>query len=278
MMRKTAAAIVLISCRALFAGNPYFPLELGNRWTYQSQFLISVNTFTETVVEEKLYDQESYFIFDNFRLQTSVPFRAEGQKVYTFVDGVKYLMYDFSAEAGTSWNSPDPPQPIMGRMTLVGKTDSVDVPGGAFVNCFHFHHSFGGNLYFDEWFAPGVGIVRKDSRLLSGLIKSVLIDHQVETAVSVEPAAEPARIRLHANFPNPFNSSTTVSFEAPRGERVRVQVLDCGGRVIAGLFEGSCESGVNRVAWNTSDLHSGVYFIRMSGGRFSRTRKAVLQK
>ena len=277
-MRKKIITILFISINAVFAGNPYFPLELGNRWTYQSRFLISVNTYTETVIEEKTYGQESYFVLDNFRLQTSVPLRAEGQKVVTFVDGVKYLMYDFTADVGTGWNAPDPPMLMMGRMTLVSKTDSVLTPAGAFLNCFHFHHAFSGNVYYDEWFAPGVGIVKKNSRLLSGLIESVLVDHQVATAVQDEPTEGLSGFRLYGNYPNPFNSSTTVAFEAPWGENVSIQVLDCTGRIVANLLDGTCKEGVHQVVWNPPDQNSGVYLIRMYCRRFTQTWKAVLQK
>jgi hypothetical protein len=277
-MRKKIITILFISINAVFAGNPYFPLELGNRWTYQSRFLISVNTYTETVIEVKTFNEESYLVFDNFRLQTFVPFRAEGQKVVTFVDGVKTLMYDFAAEVGTAWNSPDPPMLMMGRMTLVSKTDSVLTPAGAFLNCFHFHHAFSGNVYYDEWFAPGVGIVKKNSRLLSGLIESVLVDHQVATAVQDEPTEGLSGYRLYGNYPNPFNSSTTVAFESPWGEKVSIQVLDCTGRIVANLLDGTCEEGVHQVVWNPPDQNSGVYLIRMYGRRFTQTWKAVLQK
>lgn len=258
------------------AADSYFPLATGNHWTYRSTFLISVNTFDETVVEERAIGGESYFIFDNFRLQTSVPFRTDGQTVATVAEGTRYTMYDFGAEIGAAWNVPDPPTTLMGRMTLVSRSDSVITPAGAFTGCFHFHHAFSGNAYYDEWFAPGVGLVRRISRLMSGLIESVLIDHQAAAEAGAGPAAVPPGFALHGIYPNPFNSSTVVCFSTPSRGTVSIQVHDCLGRRVAGLIEGSCSGGVHRIGWNPHGRPSGVYFIRMTAGRFAQTRKAVL--
>jgi hypothetical protein len=277
MIKKSIVALFL-SASAVRAGESPFPLVTGNSWTYRSTFLISVTNFSETVVEEKTIGPDSYFVFDNFRLQTSVPFRSEGSKVVTIVDGTRYTMYDFGAEAGTSWTAPDPPSSLMGRMTLVSTTDSIPVPAGVFSGCFHFRHSFSGNVSYDEWFAPGVGLVKRISRLMSGLIESVLIESQVVTAVQSDPAADPADYALHGNYPNPFNASTVISFEAPAGGKVSIQVVDCLGRRVASLFDGTCPGGTCRVIWNPSDRHSGVYLVRMTGGSFVQTRRAVLQK
>jgi hypothetical protein len=277
MIRKSF--IVLFLCAsAARAGDPPFPLANGNSWTYRSTFLISVTSFAETVVEERTFGADSYFVFDNFRLQTSVPFRAEGSKVVTVVGGTRYTMYDFGAETGTSWTAPDPPSSLMGRMTLVSRTDSVLAPAGAFSGCFHFRHSFSGNVGFDEWFAPGIGLVKRVVSLMSGRIESVLVESQVVTAVQPGTAEKPSGYALHGNFPNPFNASTVISFEAPAGGQVAIQVVDCLGRRVASLFDGTCAEGSGRILWNTSGRHSGVYIIRMTGGRFVQTRKAVLQK
>jgi hypothetical protein len=276
-MIKKSIVVLFLSASLVNAGDSYFPLGTGNRWTYRSTFLISVNTFDETVIEEKTINGESYFVFNNFRLQTSVPFRTEGQKVVTSVDGIRYTMYDFAAETGTAWNVPDPPTSLMGRMTLVSRIDSIITPAGGFFECFHFHHAFSGNVYYDEWFAPGVGIVKRVSRIMSGLIESVLIDHQVSTAVNSDPAANPPRFALYDNYPNPFNSSTTVSFKVPYDGKVSIQIYDCRGRRVAGLLDDHCTVGIHRIDWNPYDQSSGIYLIRMTAGRFAQTRRAVLQ-
>ncbi len=279
-MIKRSIVVLFLSASLVHAGDSYFPLGMGNRWTYQSQFLISVNTFTDAVIGEEPFGGESYFIFSSFRLQESVPFRTEDRKVYTCATGGKSLMYDFSADDGASWSAPDPPEGFIGRMTLVGKTDSIATPAGVFADCIHFRHSFSGDVQHDEWFAPGVGLVRRISRLMSGLIESVLIEYNVTTAVRSDRADDPSGFALHGNYPNPFNSSTMVSFSAPSryGGDVSLQVYDSRGRRIAGLMDGPCSGGIHRVGWNPHDQPSGIYFIRMTAGGFAQTRRAVLQK
>lgn len=116
---------------------------------------------------------------------------------------------------------------------------------------------------------PGVGEYR------------VVFTSQQETAVSREESAVPAGYALHANYPNPFNQSTTLSFDLPRQESVVVEVLDLLGRRIALICQDVKPAGRYRLQWNGADrmgraLPSGLYWARLSAGSFSQTIKMML--
>ena len=85
-------------------------------------------------------------------------------------------------------------------------------------------------------------------------------------------------IRLNENHPNPFNTTTEISFYVPFSLEITLDVYDTMGRRIAVLFQGQCDEGLNKVAFNAGDLPSGIYFVRLSRGEFSKTRKVVLIK
>jgi len=89
--------------------------------------------------------------------------------------------------------------------------------------------------------------------------------------------------RLHQNFPNPFNPSTTIEFEVQTRQHVQVAVYDVSGRLLAVLVDQQVAAGIGRVTWNgKSDrgeiLGSGVYFVRLKTVGTSDTRKILLVK
>jgi photosystem II stability/assembly factor-like uncharacterized protein len=88
---------------------------------------------------------------------------------------------------------------------------------------------------------------------------------------------KPASFGL-STFPNPFNPSTTITYNLPRTGHVSLRVFDLLGREVAVLKEGFMEVGSHHVMFDGSSLASGVYFARLDAGRFSQTKKLMLLK
>ncbi len=97
----------------------------------------------------------------------------------------------------------------------------------------------------------------------------------------------PSVLRLHAAVPNPFNPATTLAFEVPQGEgtatavRIRLDVIDMRGRVVAHLLQSPLPPGRHAVTWNGRDaggrdVPSGVYVARLRAGEILLTRKLTL--
>ncbi len=70
----------------------------------------------------------------------------------------------------------------------------------------------------------------------------------------------PGGFALLRNYPNPFNSGTTISLILPEAARVTLQVYDVTGRRIQTLFSKTRPAGTFRLIWNPQNLPSGVYF------------------
>jgi 1,4-alpha-glucan branching enzyme len=104
----------------------------------------------------------------------------------------------------------------------------------------------------------------------------------LESTVSTEDnsVAGTSRVfRLNPAYPNPFNPSTTVSFEMARAGEVTIEVLDLLGRRVATLVNGSAMSaGTHTMSWNASGLGSGVYLIRMQTAGRAFVQKVTLMK
>jgi hypothetical protein len=115
----------------------------------------------------------------------------------------------------------------------------------------------------------------------------VMVNPRAQTyAVDVDlaqVAGRPESFRLHANYPNPFNPSTTISFEIPASGSVQLRVYDVQGKLVATLLDQRLDAGIYRQAWNgTNDsgamVGTGVYFYQITTDRFSDTRKMIFVK
>ncbi len=83
--------------------------------------------------------------------------------------------------------------------------------------------------------------------------------------------------------PNPFNPATSVSFNLGRAQRVRINVYDIDGRVVARLADREFPDGANSVTWagradNGRELASGTYLILVDSPGRQVTTKVTLLK
>lgn len=95
--------------------------------------------------------------------------------------------------------------------------------------------------------------------------------------VHIPPEKHP-QVQSH---PNPFNPSTTISYELPARDHVRLDIYDVAGRRIVRLIDAFQEEGLHRIVWdgrdsNGSQVASGIYFSRLTAGGSTVTRKMVL--
>lgn len=98
------------------------------------------------------------------------------------------------------------------------------------------------------------------------------------------PGEIPHHFALFPCVPNPFNPRTTIRFALPHDAEVTLEVINPGGRRVAGLLLGEYRSaGLHEVVWNGVDdgnnrLASGVYLYRLRAGEFTQSRKLTLLK
>jgi hypothetical protein len=87
---------------------------------------------------------------------------------------------------------------------------------------------------------------------------------------------------LGQNSPNPFSSSTRITFAVPGdGKTAGIDIYDVKGRVIRTLTAGTAPGAETSVVWDGRDstgesVASGVYFYRVNTGGLHTFRKMVL--
>ena len=74
----------------------------------------------------------------------------------------------------------------------------------------------------------------------------------------------PDEITLHNAYPNPFNPSTTISFELVELDKVSLNIFDLAGRQVASLIHNDLRiPGYHEISWNPGLLPSGVYLVEL---------------
>jgi hypothetical protein len=88
----------------------------------------------------------------------------------------------------------------------------------------------------------------------------------------------PSEITLLKAYPNPFNASTTVSYNLASSGYARVDIFDIMGRLVATLVDGHQTAGPHQVVWDASRVASGTYFARLRVDSKTQSEKLVLLK
>lgn len=99
------------------------------------------------------------------------------------------------------------------------------------------------------------------------------------------PQAEilPDQYRLHQNFPNPFNPSTTISFDIPLTKHIQLTIYDMLGREVVTLVNNRLKAGRHSVIWNGKDkngveVSTGVYIYQLRANQIMKSRTMTFIK
>ncbi len=81
-------------------------------------------------------------------------------------------------------------------------------------------------------------------------------------------------------YPNPCNSSTTITYELPVQSTVSLAVYNIRGQLVEVLSDQVMPAGKHSVFWDAGETGAGVYLLSMKdeGGRMRGMRKIVLMK
>ena len=122
--------------------------------------------------------------------------------------------------------------------------------------------------------ASGVILAREDSVRL------------ITSVSNPEPISIPTEFSLFQNFPNPFNPSTTISFEIPQvhaNSDVNLSIYNLLGQKVRVLVTANMSAGIHAIQWDGKNdigrnVPSGLYFYRLTAGNFAETNKMLLLK
>ena len=81
---------------------------------------------------------------------------------------------------------------------------------------------------------------------------------------------------LGSAYPNPFNPTTKIRYTLPKPEKVKIEIYNLFGQKIETLLNKSMPAGSHKVIFTAKNLPSGLYFCRMSAGKFKQVKKMIL--
>jgi hypothetical protein len=96
-------------------------------------------------------------------------------------------------------------------------------------------------------------------------------------------AKMPDAYELFGSYPNPFNSTTKISFAIANKAYVDLDIFDVTGRLVKRLAESEFPAGRHELLWNGQDdnnqnVASGIYFYRIKVDNFTEVNKTTLIK
>jgi hypothetical protein len=81
-----------------------------------------------------------------------------------------------------------------------------------------------------------------------------------------------------SNYPNPFNPTTTISYQLPQDGFVTLKVYDILGKEVATLVNENKNAGYYNVTFDASKLTSGIYIYRIRANNYVQSKKMMLVK
>ncbi len=110
-----------------------------------------------------------------------------------------------------------------------------------------------------------------------GIMNAVAALNNIPSSVDSENDVLPESYFV-ANFPNPFNPSTSLYFSLPTEKYVKISLFNSTGRLIREIVEGTFPAGGSKITITGSDLASGNYFVVLNTGEKILTHKLSLIK
>ena len=79
-------------------------------------------------------------------------------------------------------------------------------------------------------------------------------------------------------YPNPFNPTTTISFNMPTSSKASIIIYDVSGNVVTTLVNGQMNRGNHTATFNASQYPSGIYLAKFTSGSIIKTQKLLFVK
>jgi len=106
---------------------------------------------------------------------------------------------------------------------------------------------------------------------------------ETTTSDSEDASPPPHTFRLHQNFPNPFNPSTTITYSVQRPTGVHLTIFNMLGQEVRTLVSAMQPAGEYSITWDGRDaagatVSSGPYLYRMRVDNVVQTRSMLFLK
>jgi hypothetical protein len=88
----------------------------------------------------------------------------------------------------------------------------------------------------------------------------------------------PSVFEVSSAYPDPFNPSTTIDINIPEAGLLNVGVYNLKGQLMSTLMNKNVYPGSYSLAWDASNLTSGLYIFSVTYGDKTYNQKVTLVK
>ena len=152
---------------------------------------------------------------------------------------------------------------VLVAMNLSDQEQTVTLTGDSFTGT------------YEDAFSGETAVLEEEASLTLPAWDYVIYEART-TDTGADFETTPEGLDLGQNHPNPFSSSTTISYSLAAPSEVRLTVVDVLGREVKVLDSGRKQAGRHRIAFGATGLPSGVYAYRLRAGEKAETRRLVV--
>jgi len=96
-----------------------------------------------------------------------------------------------------------------------------------------------------------------------------------------KPENKSDKFHLYSNYPNPFNSGTTIEFYLPQTAEIKIEIYNLLGQKVRTLWNGQHPAGQHQLRWDGRDdadreVASGVYLFQLKTDGWRQSKKLIL--
>ena len=118
---------------------------------------------------------------------------------------------------------------------------------------------------------------------LAGYFDNYSVVANGTTSIDNKLQSRPVTMTMHQNFPNPFNPSTSISFEMHEAGQASLMIYNIKGETITTLAQGTIQPGSYQVTWDGRDsqgqiVATGNYIAVLSKGNEQVSRNMLMLK
>ena len=261
----------------------YFPIELGNTWTYKYWDIVEEGIPTQRIISDSvLIDNKAYYELtyrDKYTAGSHLLFRADSiGRIFLRSGSKDKLWFDFTLSDSSKYKYIRAQDDTM--IVLVRKNQTVQTSLAEFTNCtvFYFDNP---NVYDDDiayYFAPSIGIIKiRHSHWARELLAGYYFPKD-----SIKVSVENKEIKQEMpqgghlkSFPNPFNSSVTIQFQISSPSEVKLIIYNIQGKPIETLVDEYKSTGEYSVVLNGNDYATGIYFACLVTSDYSEVKQLI---
>jgi hypothetical protein len=253
----------------------FFPLQVRNIWIYDNFIHPFASRDTIEILDTTRIDGNKYFKVND----TFVRYDSLGNLVnYHNGSDVMFFPLTFPDTNTIVFDSVGTPITVC----VNRDSESVTVPAGTFGDLLTvmWNEAIDATSFYT--YSKDIGLVKAYYAWLapqqSSLVYAKVNGTEYTSGIKTDPG-QPEKYALKlANYPNPFNSSTTLKYHLTENGDVRLSVFDLSGRLVEELFSGRQSAGDYHYLWSGGNLPSGVYLINLTAGDQRIIQKCMLMK